>query len=94
LFCSAYRASSTVDAVTLNWRELQLNDLRYARATRDDMRYTKGYLKPTLNNDESLAVVEKRFLAAHPDNDGTGKAEFKTAAGDGLSVSFCLKVSL
>jgi hypothetical protein len=31
---------------TLNWRELQLNDRRPARASRDDMRYTKGYLKP------------------------------------------------
>jgi hypothetical protein len=57
----------------LNWHELQLNDRGPARAPRDDTRYTKGYLKRTLNNDEYLAVVEKRFLAAHPDNDVTAR---------------------
>jgi hypothetical protein len=40
----------------------------------------------TLSKDEYLAVVEKRFKAADPDNDGTvSAAEFKTAAGQGLT---------
>jgi Ca2+-binding EF-hand superfamily protein len=39
-----------------------------------------------LSKDEYLAVVEKRFKAADPDNDGTVSAtEFKTAAGRSLS---------
>ena len=33
------------DAVTLNCRELQLNDPRSARAARDDAGYTKGYFE-------------------------------------------------
>jgi hypothetical protein len=39
-----------------------------------------------LTKDEFLAVVEKRFKAADPDNDGTvSAAELKTAAGRSLS---------
>ena len=40
----------------------------------------------TLTKDERLAVVEKRFNAVDPDNDGAvSAAEFKTAAGRSLS---------
>ena len=44
------------DAVTLNCRELQLNDPRSARAARDDAGYTKGYFEAS----------SRHHLGAHP----------------------------
>ena len=44
------------DAVTLNCRELQLNDPRSARAAKDDAGYTKGYFEAS----------SRHHLGAHP----------------------------